>query len=270
MMKISFQMILFNAISTLPENMLNLNIENILPFAHEILIIEGATKALNGHYFDGDTTEFTKNGRSTDGTIDVILALQEKYPDKIKVVIGDGYWNGKTTMCNTAAKIATGDYTWAIDQDEFYHQSDMEKIIKLLEDERPNRVDFWANHFFGGFDYCIDEREAGWGNNPPWMRIFKHTPNYSYWISHEPPVYRGCSTGHIIDRNRTLGMGIKLFHYGYVHYPQIAFKTKFYKNNQYPILWDMFQKDKSTKIFGSNVYKFTGDHPECIKGEYGL
>jgi len=68
-MKLSVGMIVFNAVSTLPKNMLSLCIENILPFAYEVLIIEGGTKASGGHPFDGYTGDFTKDGRSTDGTI---------------------------------------------------------------------------------------------------------------------------------------------------------------------------------------------------------
>jgi len=270
MIKISFETIVFNAVSTLPKGMLELCIKNVLPYAHEIFIIEGATKAADGHYWDGNTLPFTKDGRSTDGTIEVISNLEKQYPDKIKVVIGNGFWPGKTSMFNSVEP--TGDFVWQLDSDEFYHQTDMEKLIGMLEAWQPHQVEFYANHFFGGFDYCIDEREHGWGNDPPWRRIFKNIPGRSKWLRHEPPVYSvdgfPNERGFIIDREKTLQAGIKLFHYAYVQKSQIDFKTKFFNNDQYPILWEQFQKNKSTKIFGSNVYPFTGKHPKIIEENF--
>jgi len=270
--KISGQMIVFNAESVLPKNMLTLCIENALPYLSEMIIVEGATKAGDDHYFDGCTEFFTTDGRSQDGTIDVLKKIEQKYPDKIKLIIGDGWWNGKTEMCNAAAKIATGDYIFQIDNDEFYHQTDMEKLIGMLEAWQPHQVEFYANHFFGGFDYCIDEREHGWGNDPPWRRIFKNIPGRSKWLRHEPPVYSvdgfPNERGFVINRDKTLQAGIKLFHYAYVQKSQIDFKTKFFNNDQYPILWEQFQKNKSTKIFGSNVYPFTGKHPKIIEENF--
>jgi len=270
MIKISFETIVFNAVSTLPKGMLELCIKNVLPYAHEIFIIEGATKAADGHYWDGNTLPFTKDGRSTDGTIEVISNLEKQYPDKIKVVIGNGFWPGKTSMFNSVEP--TGDFVFQIDNDEFYHQTDMEKLIGMLEAWQPHQVEFYANHFFGGFDYCIDEREHGWGNDPPWRRIFKNIPGRSKWLRHEPPVYSvdgfPNERGFVINRDKTLQAGIKLFHYAYVQKSQIDFKTKFFNNDQYPILWEQFQKNKSTKIFGSNVYPFTGKHPKIIEENF--
>jgi len=272
MIKISFETIVFNAVSTLPKGMLELCIKNVLPYAHEIFIIEGATKAADGHYWDGNTLPFTKDGRSTDDTIEVISNLEKQYSDKIKVVIGNGFWPGKTSMFNSVEP--TGDFVWQIDSDEFYHQSDMEKLVGMLEAWQPHQVEFYANHFFGGFDYCIDERESGWGNDPPWRRIFKNIPGRSKWLRHEPPIYSidgfPNERGFVINRDKTLQAGIKLFHYAYVQKSQIDFKTKFFNNDQYPILWEQFQKDKSTKIFGSSVYPFTGKHPKIILEAYGL
>jgi len=271
--KLSVGMIVFNTVSTLPEKMMELCVQSIYPYAHEIILVEGATSASNGHYWDGDTSTFTKDGRSNDGTLDVLRRLESL--NKVKVIYGFNYWPGKTTMCNCYSRIANGTHILHLDSDEFYHPEDMEKIIHHLEaNPQLSQIDFYANHFWGGWNYCIDEREKGWGNDPPWRRIFKHTPGKSYWLSHEPPVYlnQGLPTYsmQVCNRDETLAMGIKLFHYGYVHYPQIDFKTKFYRNEQYPILWRKFQEDRSTKIFGSNVYPFIGQHPKIIKEAYDL
>jgi hypothetical protein len=272
-MKISAMTIVFNTESILPKNMLKLCIENILPFVDEYIIVEGATKASYGHPFDGDTSFFTNDGKSNDGTIEVLQDLEKTY-DKIKVIYSKGFWPGKTFMCNAASHMAQGEYILQKDADEFYHHSDMEKIIDLLKKHNPGQVDFYANHFVFGFDSCIDETNGKkWGNDIPWRRIFKHTPGKSYWMSHEPPVYnnQGFPTyqwNNNISRDRTLSMGIKMFHYSYVVESQFRFKSKFFKNPEYDMVWDRYKDIGVKNIFGIEPKKFFGDHPEIIKQNY--
>ena len=270
-MKITFGCIVFNILSTLPNNMFEYCIQQIYDIAHEIIIVEGATKATT-HYFDGNTTLFTNNGRSTDGTIDYLYNLQKKY-SKIKIIIGEGFWNGKTDMCNAYASISNGDYIWQLDSDEFYTKEDQFKILKILSEKKPDAVHFYANHFFGGFDSCIDERCNSWGNDIPWMRIFRNIPGKSKWISHEPPNYLCdglfCNKGNVITRDDTLKNGIKMFHYSCVIENQIKFKDIFFgQNMKYEKLWNDFKKNKKILIFGSKVYKFEGEHPDIIKNKY--
>ena len=269
-MKISVFSIVFNIIDTLPKNMFELNIQNMYEYVDEIIIVVGATRAIT-HYFDGDTSKYTQNGRSTDGTIELLKELENKY-EKVKVIIGDGFWDGKTKMCNAASNIASGDYIWQLDSDEFYKPEDIIKIKNILELEKPDAVHFYANHFIGGWDYCIDERCYNtWGNFIPWKRIFKNTKN-SYWISHEPPEYVCdgliCNNGKVINRDLTLNLGIKMFHYSFVTYEQILFKTNFYKTKEYLPFWEKFKYDKNTKILDSVVYKFEDEHPDIIKNNY--
>jgi glycosyltransferase involved in cell wall biosynthesis len=271
-MKISAFTIVFNAESTLPHNMLTLCVESMLPYVDEYFLVEGATRASGGHYFDGNTKSFTKDGRSNDGTTEVLRDLEAKYR-KVKVIIGEGFWPGKTAMCNAASSLASGDYLWQIDSDEFYHQSDMEKIIHLLETKSPDEVDFYANHFTGGFNQVIDFTNGStWGNDIPWRRIFKNTPGQSRWRSHEPPVYvnNGVPTcnGYVMDRNATRDMGIFLYHYSYVVKSQFEFKEKFYGNSEYAEAWKRYEATGIMDIFGIRPKLFTGEHPEIIKRKY--
>jgi hypothetical protein len=246
-------------------------VRHIYNYAHEIIIVEGATKALT-HRWDGDTTSFTNTGRSTDGTIEYLYELQKKYP-KIKIIIGDGFWNGKTEMCNAYASIATGDYIWQLDSDEFYKDEDINKILDILDSEEPYGVHFYANHFCGGWDYCIDEKQKTWGNDIPWKRIFKNVPKNSFFVSHEPPKYicngKLCDNEKTLDRDYMLNnYNIKMYHYSYVHYPQINFKSKFFRNNKYVEFWNNFIENKNTLIFGSSPKKFEGLHPQIIQDNY--
>ena len=274
MIKISVGMIVFNAESILPYGMLHACIEQIYDIAHEIIIVEGATKA-DGitHRKDGDTSQFTKDGKSTDKTLDIIKSYPDKN-NKIKIITKNGFWNGKTEMCNSYSKIATGDYVWHIDSDEFYKENDIITIIKLLEKYNPFAVHFYCNHFFGDWFHCIDENcGTGWSNAGPWMRIFKHKPGYSRWLSHEPPQYIyennliSNNQRNILNRQFTLSRGIKLYHYGYVNFKQVLFKSKFYGNNEVIDVWDKWKKDDRCLLPGhtwTNKFKFE-DHPLIIQ-----
>jgi len=266
-MRITIGMIVFNAISVLPENMLKLCIENMYDIADEFIIVEGAT---NG--YDGYTIPFTNNGRSSDGTLEFLQELNLKYP-KIKIIYKDGFWNGKTEMCNAYASISTGDYLWQLDSDEFYKKEDQIKILELLNKQKPDAVHFYANHFFGGFDYCIDERTTSWGNDIPWMRIFKNKPLKSKWLSHEPPNYICdgliCNQGIVITRENTLKDGIKMYHYSYVDEKQIRFKDIFFRQTpNYQNYWNNFKNDKNSLVWGGEVNEFCDEHPEIIKNNY--
>jgi hypothetical protein len=271
--KITFGMIVFNAESILPENMLSLCVENVYPFAHEIIIVEGATKAIN-HYWDGNTDSFTLDGKSTDNTIDVIKGFPDPLK-KIQLIESRGFWNGKTEMCNKYASLATGNYIWQLDSDEFWKHKDIHKIIDLLKKESPDAIHFMMNHFFGDFKHCIDERQDNkWGNSEPLKRIFKHIPGKSYWFRHEPPEYvcdgKLCNNGKVINKYETLKMGIKMQHYSYVSRTQAEFKDKFFGETNNLKEWIAFQTDKSTTAHGSIVYPFTEEYPDIIKNYYNL
>lgn len=273
-MKITMMCIVFNIMDVLPKNMFGFCVQNMYDNVDEIIIVEGATKSLSG-YWDGDTSHYTDNGRSKDGTIEYITELKNKY-DKIKLIIGDGFWDGKTEMCNAAAKISTGDYIWQVDSDEFYKKEDQIKILNLLEEKKPDAVHFFANHFFGGFDYCINENSYNsWGNGIPWMRIFKNIPNKSHWSSHEPPQYicdgLVCNEGNVITRDIMLEMNIKMYHYSYVQESQIKFKDNFFRQfPNYQNYWNNFKNNKNSLVWGSKVNVFCDEHPEIIKNNYVL
>jgi hypothetical protein len=268
-MKISTGTLVFNVLSTIGEKLFTAQLEQLYNLSDEIFITEGATKATSNHYWDGDTSWITQDGHSTDKTIEFI----KDYPDpdkKITLITKEGFWNGKTEMCNTWSERATGDYLWQIDSDEFYKEEDIIKIKYILENYNPTTIHFYANHFFGGFDKVIDEKGITWGNNIPWMRIFKHTPGKSYWMSHEPPNYvsngKICNNDILVSREETLKWGIKMYHYSYVYKSQFEFKTKFYKQKEYMEYWNELEQGKSINPFGAPISNFNiENHPEIIK-----
>jgi hypothetical protein len=266
-MKIAIQTILFNAEKNMPDKILLAWLEQADKNADYVFITEGATKSIN-HYWDGDTSFATNDGKSTDNTVNII---KEFIKDKSKFFFkeADGFWDGKTQMLNYwmnhPSKPKDIDYIWQVDGDEFYLEEDFKKIKNLLENENPSRVDFFANHFWGDFNHCIDEESDGsWGNDIPWSRIFK-VDNNSSWITHEPPRMSFEKYCKIIDKYQTLKMGLKLYHYSYVTEEQVSFKSKFYRVPEKINLYKQWLNDNSILIFNSKVKNFNQNHPLLIK-----
>lgn len=270
-MKITAGMIVFNGEKFMPAGMLQAQLTQLYYLADEIIIVEGATKADGKtHYHDGDATWCTEDGKSTDNTVKII----KEFPDpdkKITLVQNDSFWNGKTQMCNEWSTRTTGDYIWQVDADEFYHKHDIDKIKNILQKYDPTAVHFFANHFWGDFQHCIDETSPyTWGNNLPWQRIFKHVPG-SKWQRHEPPTYilpdgSDCNQLKIIPREEMLRVKIKMYHYSYVTPEQILFKSKFYNQDWTQQAYSEWKADKNGFVNGSKVTTFTGTHPEWVQG----
>lgn len=269
-MKITSGTLLFNGDSLMPPGMLKAQLDQLYYLSDQIIIVEGATRADNKtHYYDGNATPFTRDGRSTDRSIEII----KSYPDpekKILLIESKGFWNGKTQMCNEWSKYAKGDYIWQIDSDEFYFKKDIDKIKNILKKYNPNIVHFFGNCFWGDFEHCIDETSPyTWGNDAPWMRIFKHIPGCK-WEKHEPPIYlfpdgTKVNSSKIIPREETLRIGIKMFHYNYVTSEQINFKTQFYHQDWTSKQYEEWKKDKSILINNSRVVEYKGKHPEWVQ-----
>lgn len=269
-MKIAIQAIIFNGEEHLPANMLLAWLDQADKLGDLVFITEGATKAVN-HYWDGDTSSFTNDGKSTDNTISIIKKYIEDKP-KFFLKESDGFWDGKTQMLNywfhEGSPIYEADYIWQVDCDEFYTEENASKIISILESESPSRVDFFANHFWGDFNHCIDERSDGvWANQIPWRRIFKINKK-SKWISHEPPNMYFDGDQKIVTKYQTLEEGIKLEHYSYVCENQVLFKSRFYNNPDKLNLFNNWKLDNKIRIFGCEVFPFYGYYPEIINKYY--
>jgi hypothetical protein len=275
--KISFQTIVFNGLSNAPSGLFEACLKNIYPFAHEMIIAEGAVLPTVEN--KGDASWATSDGHSTDGTLDFLRS----FPDpehKIRIITTNGFWRGgKVEMFNEMAKQTTGDYAWEIDGDELYNPVDMDRLIRLLDGNRQiERVDFYARQFFGGWDHCIEPLPGPWINQIEWRRIFKTAPGGRY-LSHTPPIYAdvfgrimGVAPGILWGRDFTkYTLGMELFHYSCVSRSQMEFKSAYYKAGgvNYLDLYDRWQKDHTTPLVnGDRTQEFAGGlagHPQVIQ-----
>jgi len=260
----------FNSVSILPEGMFEANINHIAQIADKISIIEGAA--------DPPARPFTQDGHSTDGTVEKILELQKQHSQIELIQSPKGFWlyRNAEDMFRDLNKKMTTDYVWFMDGDEFYHEKDIPVIVKVLEERQPYMVEFYANQFWGDWNNRISDGTGHlWSNELPWQRIFKNSPNESYWHDFAPPtlVYKDgvvCNNqSNIITRNETRTMGINLYHYSFVKRSQVEFKHKFFKGSgwDYINIWDSWQKDHATMLpYGAVTEEFGPEgHPSVIK-----
>ena len=259
----------FNGMSILPSGMFIKNIECMLPHVDKFTIIEGASYP--------PAKPFTNDGHSTDDTVMVIKKLIEEHGPKIELIQSpSGWWEyGTGEYYKAINKKMTTDYVWILDNDEFYHELHIPRILDLLEKRQPYMVEFYAKQFWGNWNTHVSkESEGQWGNELGWQRIFRNKPGVSYWVEHHPPtlIYeyeRVCNNqSNVLTRKEMREIGIELYHYGFVCRSQVEFKHKFYGKSgwDYTGMWDKWQKDHSTLLpYGAETEEFDpAGHPAAI------
>jgi hypothetical protein len=148
----------------------------------------------------------------------------------------DGFWLGeKDEMSQAYAKRATGNYLWQVDVDEFYLESDMPTIMKLLQDG-VDSITFPQLTFWGGGEYITD---GFFLRGYEYHRIFRWGPEYKY-VSHRPPTVvneSGFDTRNLnwLNYNIMVKIGIYLYHYSLLFPFQVMGKAKYYSKR---ITWE--------------------------------
>ena len=225
--QITFGIIVLNG-----EPFTRFNLAALYPFAHQIIVVEGA--APSGAAFA------TPEGHSQDGTREIVRQFQAKEDPDGKVVLvtaedeghSDGFWTEKDEMSQAYARRATGNYLWQVDMDEFYRAEDMQRVIKMLqEDPAIQAVTFQVRTFWGSLhsrtDGILLRRDA-----QNFHRLFAWGPGYRY-VTHRPPTVvnaqgtdlrslKSCSGA------ATAAQGIYLYHYSFVFPFQVRFKLAYY------------------------------------------
>lgn len=272
--RITFGIILLNG-----QPFIRYNLRALYPFAHQIIVVEGAVPAA--------AEIATPEGHSIDDSLGELSRFQaEEDPDnKIEVVTRDGFWSEKDEMSQAYAERATGDYLWQVDIDEFYQPQDMQKILSLLAvNSQITAVYFKQISFWGGFDFITDGwylrqvQDEGPGIAP---RIFRWRPSFRY--SSHRPVTIVDEKGHDIRKINPINgqdladYGIFMYHYSLLFPKQVVEKSMYYGQAAWAKrsgseLW-------AEEVFGDlkrpfrvhNVYeypswleRFSGQHPPQI------
>ena len=269
--RISFGMIVLNG-----EPFLRYNLRALYPFAHEIIAVEGAAPAARNIA--------APDGHSRDGTLDTLRDFQanEDPQGKLRIITRDGFWSEKDEMSQAYANVATGDWLWQVDVDEFYQPDDMRAVCEMLaNDAGITAVSFKTLTFWGGLNYRVD----GWGARrgaSEYHRLFKWGAGYKY-ARHRPPTVldgRGQDTraGRWIRGDTMANRGMFLYHYSLLLPRQVREKSDYYS------LADWAQRADATRwadeawfslrrpYHAHNVaqlpgclYRYTGAHPPMVE-----
>jgi glycosyltransferase involved in cell wall biosynthesis len=224
--KISFGIIVFNG-----QPLTKYCLRSIYPFAHEIIVAEGAcVKAKE---------IATRDGHSTDGTLQALQEFKEQEdPEcKVKIVTKNGFWSEKDEQSQAYAKIASGDYLWQVDIDEFYKPEDILYVMRMLRNNPEiTAVSFKILSFWGSFDYRVDGYSLRQGA-AIFYRLFKFGNGYTY-VTHRPPTVhdpkgRSMTQLYLVDGYEMARRNIYLYHYSLVFPKQVLDKCEYYKHHEW-------------------------------------
>lgn len=219
--RISFGIIVLNG-----EPFTKYCLRQLYPHAYEIIVVEGGSDKAGG---------IAPQGRSTDGTLEALREFkdQEDPENKLKIVTREGFWPEKDEQSQAYAQLATGDYLWQVDIDEFYRHGDIEKVRTLIAaDPGIDLINLPQFSFWGspkiiteGFFLRSDGAEI-------WPRVFKWGAGYRYRTHRPPTVVDG--NGIDLQRKRAVSgkkiaqMGIYFFHYSLLFPLQVRNKCRYY------------------------------------------
>ena len=282
-MKSEFPKITFGLITLNGQPFLLRNLRALYPFAHQIIVVEGAIRSATGLA--------RSDGHSKDGSFEMLKRFQSEEDADEKVVIvsaadegfTDGFWPEKNEMSQAYAQRATGDWLWQVDSDEFYFGEDMKSIcLMLAEDESISAVSFPYIEFFGGFDFQISGQWQKY-EHPLFHRLFRWGPGYRY-AEHRPPTVvneKGQDLRNLNWLSSPVNSGRKIFlhHYAYVLPKQAEQKAGYYANVDWTDafsdnqrwLRDQYLDLKKPLFLGQRkrrefqwLERFQGQHPEQI------
>ena len=276
--RVSFGMIVLNG-----EPFLRYNLRALYPFAHQIIVVEGATPAAAGIA--------TAEGHSVDETRQTLRAFksQEDPDDKLLIVTAEdegypnGFWPGeKDEMSQAYARRVTGDWLWQVDVDEFYQPREMIWIChEVLTRPDIHAVSFRQIQFWGGLDSYVD----GWFlrySLPEIHRIFRWGAGHRY-ASHRPPtVVNGEGVdlrelGHVNARAMA-HKNVFMYHYSGILPIQVAQKSSYYSkvdwasfeqmhewaDSQYNRLADPYRVHNVYQ-YPSWLESYAGSHPPQVR-----
>jgi hypothetical protein len=231
--RITFGMIVLNG-----EPFVRYNLRQLYPFAHEIIVVEGAAP--------GAAAVATPEGHSRDGTLETLRRFQrdEDPEGKLTVVTAedeghpDGFWPGeKHEQSQAYARRATGNWLWQVDVDEFYRADEVTRLLTALR-QRPDvhavsfkQTGFWASPRFQYDGWYLRHLLS------EWHRLFRWGPGYRY-VTHRPPTVvdadgqelRGLGA---MGAEETEAMGVRLYHYSQLFPRQVREKCEYYRDAEW-------------------------------------
>jgi len=126
---------------------------------HQCIILDYCLEATIRSMLDLCDNIYINDGKSTDGTLDILYTLQNEY-GKDRVFIFEREWDHSRRMWTDQKnfildKIPFDAYVLFIDADEVIHENDIPVIHKLVERDLP-AISFKVIHFYGRPTHYIE------------------------------------------------------------------------------------------------------------------
>ncbi len=219
--RISFGIIVLNG-----EPFTKYCLRQVYPHAHQIIVVEGGTDKTAG---------ITSDGHSTDGTLKALeeFKAEEDPEGKVTIVKRSGHWSEKDEQSRAYAELATGDYLWQVDVDEFYRHEDIVKVKEMLaSDPSIDAVSFAELTFWGSPSILVDSFKLRSDKWDEYHRLFKWRPGYRY-TKHRPPTVTDESGVDLrrkrwVDGSDSKRLGVFLYHFSLLFPIQVRNKCQYY------------------------------------------
>ena len=269
--RITFGIIVLNG-----EPFLRYTLRALYPFAHEIIVVEGAAP--------GAKNIASADGHSRDSTLATLhdFKTDEDPDDKLTIVTRDGFWTEKDEMSQAYAERATGDYLWQVDVDEFYQPADMRAVIEMLRvDPSITAVSFNTITIWGAPNYRVDAWHHRRGA-AEYHRLFKWGADYRY-TTHRPPTVLNAQGTDLRDLKRISGAemdsrNINLYHYSLLLPKQVLEKCEYYSQAEWAKRENALRWAEEAYLslrrpyhlhnvdqYPGCLFRYTGDHPPQVK-----
>ena len=265
--RISFGMIVLNG-----EPFLRYNLRALYPYAHEIIVVEGAVPAAHNIA--------SADGHSRDSTLQTLrdFKAHEDPQGKLRIITRAGFWSEKDAMSQAYATQAQGDYLWQVDVDEFYQPATLRAVCAmLLDDPAISAVSFNTLTFWGAPQYRVDSWHKRRGA-VEYHRLFKWGAGYQY-KTHRPPTVldaqgRDLRAGRWVRGDELARRGLFLYHYSLLLPRQVREKCDYYSRADWAKregarrwaeeAWFALRRPyhaHNVAAFPGCLYRYTGAHP---------
>ena len=241
---------------------------------HQCILLDYCIEASICSMMDFCDAVYINDGKSTDGTLDVLYTLQREFGTQ-RLRIWERDWSHTRKMWTEERnflidKIPNNAYVACIDADEVIHEEDMSKIKASVDLNIP-AISFNVIHFYGRPTHFIE--------GPAWYRqhtrIWKKTTGIR-WLHRQ----QGCAddlvwpNGMPAHLQGHINCGAFIYHYGNCRDPRaLGMKSKkaddLYQGSE-EYIGGLLPKPRSFNYAFDKVgvKEFKGSHPKYIKEWY--
>ena len=241
---------------------------------HQCITLDFCFEATIRSMLDFCDDIYINDGKSTDGTLDVLYSLQNEY-GKDRVKIFERHWRHDRQMWTEEKnfildKVPIDAYIFCIDADEVIHEEDMSYIKEMVADEIPS-IAFRTIHFYGRPTHYIEGPHWYKQHTRLWHRATGIRIVHKKGGCADDVLWPNGAPAHLFNYKLCKA---RIFHYGNCRDPKaLGRKAKkaddLYQNSNDYLDETIADPRSFTYLFDKvPVIKFSGTHPKYVKDWY--